>query len=163
MRRRTFLATTAAIGSVGLAGCSDQGDSGPKYEGVSLEDLMLPLSTFPDGWRRTDEVNDNFDGVFQNADGTIVIFIGINIHDEVSGAKDDFDTSQNEAGDVHELEIADEAYWFEREQTAITLFRDSNVESQAVGMRQSGTEIVPGTSRSQDYARELADHMDEQA
>jgi hypothetical protein len=29
-------------------------------------------------------------------------------------------------------------------------------------MKQSGTEILPATARSQDYARELADHMDEQ-
>lgn len=157
-------------GATALAGCSndsgsdDNGsegsdDSGPEYEDVTAEDLVLPESAFPSDWTRDDSISEIYNAGFTNADGTIVVLIGINIHDTIDEAKEDYEQSVNEAGEINELDIGDEAFWQEREQFAGTLFRDSNVEAQATAARQSGGEVVPARSQSIDYARDLYDHM----
>jgi hypothetical protein len=163
----------AATGATALAGCSNDsgsegesdsgsessGDSGPEYEDVTVEDLVLSESAFPSGWTRDDSINENLDAGFVNADRSIVVLIGINIHETVDEAKEDYEQSVNEAGDINELDIGDEAFWAERNQFAGTLFRDSNVEAQVIAGKESAGDLLPAISRSQDYARDLYDHM----
>ncbi len=164
MDRRQYITLIGVTGTTALSGCSaipGVRDSDPEYTDVTVEDLMLPKSVFPSDWTRNDTINENenFDGIFVNSDETTIVAVGINIHDTIDEAKEDYEQSVNNAGEIYELDIGNEAFWVEREQFAVTLFRDSNVEAQVVSGRQSGLEFIPGISRSQEYARELYDYM----
>ena len=123
---------------------------------------MLSVSDFPDGWQRTDEVNDNFDAVFQNEDETIVVFVLIAIHDTVEAAKEDYETSLNSFRDPQEMDFADEAFWdTQNDEAAYCIFQDSNVEGQTASMRLSGGEPIPDQSRAQKYARTMHENWQE--
>lgn len=162
MQRRQYITTIAATGATVLAGCSaipGMGDSGPEYEDMIVEDLMLPESTFPSDWTRDDTINENFDGVFVNGDETMIVLIKMKIHESVGDAEDDYQESINGVRDPQEMDFADEAFWDTRDGLAITLFRDSNVEAQAASASVSGGELEPEQRRSQKYARELHDYM----
>ena len=79
MNRRQYLAGTGTTTTVAIAGCVGSitgGSSGPEYEDVTKEDLLLDVSSFPDGWVRDDQINDDFDAVFASSDETIIVLLG---------------------------------------------------------------------------------------
>lgn len=160
--RRQVLATTAAtIGSIGLTGCSGilGGLSGPNYETDQKEEMLLSIDSFPDGWVRNDEINDNFDAGYTSEDESIVVLMSVEVSEEVSGAEDRFKTAKSGMSEPNDYELADEAFWATRnEEVASTLFRHSNAVGQSLGLRESGIDVVPDQSRSQDYARKMFSH-----
>ncbi|WP_197428569.1 hypothetical protein [Halapricum sp. CBA1109] len=111
LRRRRYLTTFGATaGALTLAGCSGDGDDGenddedegsgdddstteaaadtePQYDTGANTELLLSLDAFPDGWVRDDSLNENFDAVFRNEDGSIVVLTTAEIFDTVAGAE----------------------------------------------------------------------------
>lgn len=161
MERRKYLATVGAtVSGFALAGCSDgnggDSDSGPEYAQGDKESMLLSVDAFPDGWTRNDEINENFDAVFANEDQSIIVLIKVEIFDEVAGAEDRMETARAGVSEPNDYPIADNAFWATRnDQIACTLFRHSNAVGQACATRESGTEVVPDQSRSQDYAETM--------
>jgi hypothetical protein len=161
MNRRTYLTATATVGSTVLAGCSAALNrfSGPEYEDVSKEDMLLSASDFPEGWRRNDSLNDNFDAAFQDSDGTVFVLLSVSLFDEVSAAEDGFEDARSGFRDPQDIDIGDEAFWDTRnDEFAFTIFRHSNANGSSVSIRQSGLEVVPDQNRSQNYAGKMFQH-----
>jgi len=164
MQRRTYLATVgSAAGSLALAGCSgddsdDSDDGGPQYDQDSEEGMLLSLDAFPDGWVRDDDLNEDFDAGFSSEDESVIVLVSVEVFDEVSEAEDRIETIRAGVSDPNDYPIADEAFWATRnQQLALTLFRDSNAVGQVTALRESGTEVVPDQSRSQQYAETMYD------
>lgn len=165
-RRRylsTALTTTAGLS---LAGCSDilggDGDGGPQYESEQREAMLLTVDDFPSGWQRNDELNDNFDAIFLNGDGSIVVMTMVEISEEVSAAKDRMENARAGVSDPNEYTIGDDSFWATRNnEIACTIFRHSNAVGQACALRESGAEVVPDQSRSQDYATTMYNQWQE--
>jgi hypothetical protein len=157
MKRRQYLALSGVL-SAGLAGCSQLpgGLSGPKYEDVTKEDLLLSTSDFPDGWQRDDSVNENYDAVFTNDDETSAVLVSVEIGDTVEGAEEEYSESRNRLRDPQDMDFADEAFWdTQNEQIAVCIFRDSNVLGNTVAIKQSGLEAQPDQQRAQSYAQDM--------
>ncbi|MDL0140305.1 hypothetical protein PNP85_12410 [Halobacterium salinarum] len=162
--RRRFLATTAAVGSIGLAGCLGviSGSSSPKYESDQKEEMLLSVDAFPSGWKRNDELNENFDGVFMSEDESLVVLLSIEVYEEVGQAKESHETSESGFSDTNEIDIGNEAFWTTRnDEIAYTIFRHSNALGQAAAIQESGVSLQPDQSRSQKYAREMYSHWEE--
>lgn len=166
LNRRGYLAMAGATVASGLAGCSsitgDGGGSGPEYETDQKEEMLLSVDAFPDGWVRNDGLNDNFDAVFANDDESIIVLISVEIGEDAGEAKDSYESSESGFSNTNEIDIGNEAFWSTRnEEIAYTIFRHSNAIGQAAALRESGTEVQPDQSRSQQYARELYEHWQE--
>jgi len=162
LSRRYYITSMAAIGSIGLSGCSGiLGDdsSGPAYEEEQEEEMLLSVDSFPDGWVRNDAINENFDAVFANEDESIIVLTSVDVGENVSEAKEAMDASESGYSNTNEIDIGDEAFWATRnDQVAYTIFRHSNAVGQVAAARESGAEVVPDQSRSQQYAREMVSH-----
>lgn len=162
VNRRTYLMATGTVfGAVSLSGCSSiPGMGGPKYEDVSAEETIPPVSVFPSGWSRNDEYNENFEAAFLNEDETIFVFFEALMHDTVDAAKESYQSTIEGFREPQEMSIGDEAFWdTQNDETASTFFRDSNFLGGTTSARQSGMELVPDQSRSQKYAREMYEHL----
>lgn len=158
--RRQCLTVTGAMLSAGLAGCSSitggDGGGGPDYETDQKEELLLSAEVFPDGWVRNDEINENFDAVFANEDESIVVLTTVEIGEDSGEAKDAYDSAESGFSNTNEIDIGNKAFWATRnEEIAYTIFRHSNALGQSAALRESGAEIQPDQSRSQEYAREM--------
>ena len=162
MNRRQYLTGTAAATTVAIAGCVGSisgGSSGPKYEDVTKEEMLLDESAFPDGWVRDDQLNDNYDAGFANSDETIIVLLGVQINDDIETAEENFEQSRAGFRDPQDLDIGDEAFWDTRnDQSASTILRDSNVLGESAASRESTGEVIPDQRRSQQYAREMFSH-----
>ena len=153
--------TAAALGAGGLAGCSSITGllGGPKYQDVTVAQLVPPVSIFSDGWSRNDNLNDNFEAGFVNEDESIFVLISISIFEEVSAAEETFTSVREGFRDPVEMSFADEAFWdTQNEQYAYTVFRDSNALCQTVSARQVGINIAPDQQRAQSAARSTYQH-----
>ena len=179
-RRRYLTAIGATASALTLAGCSSSGngsgdgpndsnstdtptntptDTGPEYDQGSKEEMLLSVNSFPDGWVRNDDINENFDAVFTNEDESIVVLTTVEIFEDVAGAEDRMETARAGVSEPNDYPIADNAFWATRnEEIACTLFRHSNAVGQACAVRESGSEVVPDQARSQDYATALFEH-----
>jgi len=174
LNRRQYLATIAtSAGGTVLAGCSGLTGGGgggtptetatptapsPQYDQGSKEELLLSVGAFPDGWVRNDELNENFDAVFTSEDESIVVLLTVEIFDDIDGAENRMETARAGVSEPNEYPIADEAFWATRnDEIACTLFRHSNGVGQACAVRESGTDVVPDQSRSQQYAQTMYD------
>lgn len=162
--RRSVLATSTAAVLGGLAGCSgvlDDGDGGggPKYESDQEMEMRLPLETFPDGWERDDSINQEFDRAFANEDRSVIVMLTVDVETEVGTAEDKLSDARSNFDDATDHDLGDEAFTgTQNDQLAYTLFRDSNGLGQVVATRESGSDVVPDESRSQEYAQTTYDH-----
>ena len=158
-RRRMLIGSGVALTST-FAGCTSSFSSDePEYNEDDHEDLLLSIEAFPEDWNRDDEVNDNFDAVFLNKDETIVVFASVEIDEDIDDAEKRFENAESSTRDPIDYDIGDEAFWDTRNnEIAITVFRHSNAVGQVAAMRQSGMEINPDQSRSQEYARKMYDN-----
>lgn len=166
LTRRRCLTVSGATVLAGLAGCSsitgDGGSSGPDYESGQKEELLLTLDAFPDGWSRDDDLNDNFDAVFLSEDESIIVLVSVEIFDDVAGAEDRIETARAGVSDPNDYPIADEAFWAtQNDQFAATMFRDSNAVGQVGAMRESGAEVIPDQTRSQQYAETMYENWED--
>ena len=130
----------------------------PIYDPAEKDALIPPAETFPDDWRRNDEQNEEFEAVFINSDGTIAVLIEIGVAESVGEAREAFEDSKALYRDPQDLDIGDEAFWDTRDSQARTYFRHSNAIGVVRAVRQTGIEIEPDVSRSQNYAFDMFDH-----
>lgn len=130
----------------------------PIYDPAEKDALIPPAETFPDDWRRNDEQNEEFEAVFINADGTIAVLIEIGVGESEEEAREAFGDSKALYRDPQDIDIGDEAFWDTRDSQARTYFRHSNAVGVVRAVRQTGVEIEPDVSRSQNYAFDMFDH-----
>lgn len=160
MNRRTALTGCGTI-IASLSGCvgSDGGngeESGPEYEEGDRDGMVLTIDAFPDGWTRDDDFNENFDASYLSEDESVVVLARVEIEDSVDAAKESFESSESGTRDPQDYDIGDEAFWDTRnDEYAATVFRHSNAVGQVAALRESGTEVVPDQSRSQEYAQKM--------
>lgn len=161
INRRAYLATaTATISGAGLAGCSSSTDSGePAYDSSQAEEMLLSVDAFPDGWKRKDELNTDFDRVFISGNQSRAVLLKIDILEKVGKAKENFQASKSEYSDPQNIDIGKEAFWdTQNEEIAYTIFRDSNAIGQVAALQISGAGSKPDKQKSQKYAREMYRH-----
>jgi hypothetical protein len=130
----------------------------PIYDPAEKDALIPPAETFPDDWRRNDEQNEEFEAVFINENGTIAVLIEIGVAESVEEAREAFEDSKALYRDPQDLDIGDEAFWDTRDSQARTYFRHSNAIGVVRAVRQTGIEIEPDVSRSQNYAFDMFNH-----
>jgi len=135
-------------------------ESGPEYgDDVTQEDLLLPVSRFPQGWRRDDNFNDNWDTTYLNSGETIVILADAEYYETVEGAKSLMQSGRESVQNPNDMSVGDDAFWAIRsDDVALCYVRDSNVAAGLGAVRQSGFETVPDQTRAQRYGREFYDY-----
>lgn len=180
MNRRHLLFGSGVTLSAVLAGCiggdgntgdseedngenenGGDGSTEPLYNEGDHKDLLLTLDDFPEGWTRDDELNENFDAVFLNDDRTILVMPLVEIEPDIEAAKENYQQSIAGTRDPQDYPLGDEAFWDTRnDEIAVTLFRHSNAVGQVAALRESGMEVVPDQSRSQQYAEAMFKHWE---
>lgn len=155
--RRTIVQATAGLAITALAGCSSVTGGpggGPEYEDADAE-TMLTVEDFPDGWKRNDETNENFDAVFIGPDDEKFVMASSTVKDDVQAAKDQLESMKNTNAETNEVDIGDDAFWAKRDDHARVGIRDSNFIILTAAAYQSGMEWAPDQNRAIKYARTL--------
>lgn len=162
MRRRAYLATVTALGTMASAGCSSDSDDpedSPRYEDVTADEMVLSVDAFPDGWRRDDDFNDAFDASYRNADGTAVVLLSVIIEPTVDAAEQRLENSREDFPDPEDASVGDEGFEAVRnERAAFTMFRHSNALGESAAIREEAGVVEPDLTRSRNYAMEMYEH-----
>lgn len=179
MHRRQFLMELGAVGAVAsISGCASTGGGGPSntsnqdtsgeseepeplYEQNQVEELVLPLDAFPEGWTRNDEANEEFDGVYFSESQKDVVFIAVDVGETISETEEGFESQKNLYREPEELDIGDQAFWDTRDSQGVTKFRHSNAIGTVRAAREVALEVEPAINLSQTYAFEMFDHWQE--
>lgn len=177
MQRREFLVGLSTVGAVAsISGCASIGGNEPAntsdqdaadsestaeepiYQQDQVEELILPLTAFPEGWSRNDDANEEFDAVYFGENQRDGVLIAVDIGETVSEAREAFESQLNLYREPQELDIGDQAFWDTRDSQAVTKFRHSNAIGEVRGIRQVAADIEPAINLSQTYAIEMFDH-----
>lgn len=179
MQRRKFLIGLGAVSAVSsIAGCSsvpggsdpanassdqDTSDSEPDeeepiYDESQVEELVLSIDSFPEGWIRNDESNEDFDAVYFGENQRDGVLIAVDVGETVSETREAFNSDKNLYREPEELDIGDQAFWDTRDSQAVTKFRHSNAIGEVRGIRQVAADIEPAINLSQTYAIEMWEH-----
>lgn len=159
--RRRFLETSTAVAVAsltGVTGCTEllKGEQ-PLYD-QSDKDRMIPgLDVFPEGWQRKDEPPEGFDAAFNNSDETVGVMMWVLVFESVEEARAGYRRSK-ERYEAHDYSIADEGFWAERSDRAVTTFRHSNAVGQTVAFHLSVLELKPYVDGAQIYADKMFNH-----
>jgi hypothetical protein len=155
-RRRTFLSSLAAVGTVSLTGCSDNLlDTGPKLYPESIEsELILTDNDFSEEWV-SEPTDQNNSAVYGNEDESVTVAARVEVESSITEAENAMSSARDRFRDPQDIEIAGEAFWDTQDSFAQTHIRHVN----AVGLVASASVTVngyePDVSRSQEYARAL--------
>lgn len=157
MHRREYLGVGVLV-SVLLAGCQRavlrDSEPEPRYEEPDEEAMVLTLEAFPDGWNRRSPESDDWDAKFTPEDENREVLVSVDVFETIDDAEAAFEAVQHRYR-PREYDLADEAFWGELADYAVTVLRHSNAVGTTAAGRRSGLRLVPDRIRAIDYAEAL--------
>jgi hypothetical protein len=178
INRRNVIQLASSGCVAALAGCSGiLGSDGPdNFEEDDVEEAMVTLDYFPDGWEVANEDlggdddefgNDDeplFDSgtgkLFSSEDGQEAVGAILGVNEDTDAAKEAVDdyTSQYLV-DSESVDLGDGGKRGTLEEFGLVMFSYSNVGVLAIAVEQSGTQLEPMHGRAYEVGEDLLENL----